>query len=908
MKKIIISAISLIIVSGIIILAVFLSKNKKSEDKRKQITYIDQNETSTQNITLNTDSVDDSTYVEEPIENNITYNTNINTEEIESSTIETDGNLNYIEGSENIKNSTYIEDVKESEIKENSTVETASNLNYIEASENIKNSTYIEDVKESEIIDNSTIETDGNLNYIEVSENIKNSTYIEDIKESEIIDNSTVETDSNLNYIEDSENIKKSTYIEDVKESEIIDNSTIETDSNLNYIEDSENIKNSTYIEDVKESEIIDNSTIETDNDDNSIYAKPKKTNITYNEGQLKFFNIEKNISSKILGENNKTQENDTYNYLSVLGVKSENKEENTNKTYYEGFFAILSSSYFNKSINKEQPLLYNKELNKIIYEDNQNKLIRNLEEQYLKKNENDDDDDEDYEEIKPFLEISFYKDGTYKEINRPYNLSEDNYKEMKDCLDLIIPKISNDSIFVKKINQETIEKVREDIQLSNSFKNDNTLRNLHEKKSFNYIKILRKIDEQNNTGYKIKGENSNESYYIDDDLEHYTYMGENEEENNITNLNCIDSYENNLTKLNTYEHSGVYSEFTEYRGSNMTKNISIIIDESNGLVKEIFSMTYMNVSKQEYLSQTDKDVYNEDNQIKEINLINANNEMNIINETTNIAEQNEENNNDNEYDLKEAKSIITIIFHHIIINISYYDGKLIDNIYNRYLNNFTYEENNSTLRILNRLKRVLSINDLDKYQLIEENNFRNLKEYGGEKFYGLKMLSHRKNVFQTNFLGLDISLGLANTYYPRTGQSYYSFKLDIGDYKISRNIKSFKTNQPIIIENVQQMSYKLLNMIYSTHINLEKENFIYKNKINSILKNLSDGFNTNIETNKLFSNIQNLYLKFSINKEQYQIYIDDLLKSIVLVNKNLTDLMAPFNSTGNILENYLNK
>ena len=65
--------------------------------------------------------------------------------------------------------------------------------------------------------------------------------------------------------------------------------------------------------------------------------------------------------------------------------------------------------------------------------------------------------------------------------------------------------------------------------------------------------------------------------------------MGEHEEENNITNLNCIDSYEDNLTKLNTYEHSGVYSEFTEYRGSNITKNISIIIDESNGLVKKYF-------------------------------------------------------------------------------------------------------------------------------------------------------------------------------------------------------------------------------------------------------------------------------------------------------------------------------
>ena len=205
-----------------------------------------------------------------------------------------------------------------------------------------------------------------------------------------------------------------------------------------------------------------------------------------------------------------------------------------------------------------------------------------------------------------------------------------------------------------------------------------------------------------------------------------------------------------------------------------MTKNISTIIDESNGLVKKIFSTTYINVSKQEYLSQTDKDIYNEDNQINEDNLIYANNEINeinITNETNNITEKNVDNNNDTIYDFKYARSMITVISHHIIINISYYDEKVIDNIYNRYLNNFTYEENNSSLRVLNRLKRALSINNLDKYEIIEGNKFRNLKENGGEKYYGLKILSHRKNVFQTNILDLDISLGLANTYYPSTGQ-----------------------------------------------------------------------------------------------------------------------------------------
>ena len=102
-------------------------------------------------------------------------------------------------------------------------------------------------------------------------------------------------------------------------------------------------------------------------------------------------------------------------------------------------------------------------------------------------------------------------------------------------------------------------------------------------------------------------------------------------------------------------------------------------------------------------------------------------------------------------------------------------------------------------------------------------------------------------------------------------------------------------------------MSYKLLKMIYSTHINLEKQNIINYNKINPIMKNILDVLNIKIVTTSLFSNRQNLYLKFSINKEQYQIYIDDLLNSIALVNNNLTDLIAPINSTENIMKNYIN-
>ena len=648
------------------------------------------------------------------------------------------------------------------------------------------------------------------------------------------------------------------------------------TTSTQNVTMETDNVDDSTYVEEpiigtdsIEESENINNST-------DNIYVKPKETNISYNEGQLRFYNIEKNISSEILGESNRTQENDTFNYISVLGIKNEKKEEYTNKSYYEGFFAILCSSYFNKTKKKEEPQLYNIELSKII----NNSLINNFEKKYIKK-----ENIEDNGNTKPFLKISFYNDGTYKNIKQPYNLSEENYKEMKDILDLIIPKIGNDRKFVEKINQETIEKEREIIQKNNSV-ND-----------YNNIKIFRKDDEKN---IPIEDKNSNNSYYINGDHSFFSDMNETKEEKSIINLNCIEN-DTYLAKLNIYENSGIYSNITRFRGSNRTINSSTYIDKNHGFVKEIFSRKYMDLSKQNCAIQTDKNVYNEVNSIKENDVINEQNEANI---TDQYEETNNKTNNNAQYDLNQT--IFVVISHHIFINESYYDEKAIDNIYNRYLNNFTYEENNSNKSMLNRLRRVLSLKDLDEYEIIEGNNIRNLQEYELESFYGLKKISHRKDIFKTNFLGLDIAFGLVNTYYPSLGQSNFNLKFDIGDFHISKNIESFKTNQPIIIENIQQMSYKLLKMMYSTHINLEKQNKINYNKINPIFENLLDILNITNETNNSFP-IQNLYLIFSQNKEKYQIYIDDLLNNSIIVNNNLTDLITPFNSTRNILENYLN-
>ena len=96
-----------------------------------------------------------------------------------------------------------------------------------------------------------------------------------------------------------------------------------------------------------------------------------KEVNITYTKNEFKIFNIEKNISSTIIGEEDIRDENFTFYYKCVFGIKNINEEDN----YYEGFFAILSIVYYNRT-NYETKIIYNNtELNKII---NQENVLRN--------------------------------------------------------------------------------------------------------------------------------------------------------------------------------------------------------------------------------------------------------------------------------------------------------------------------------------------------------------------------------------------------------------------------------------------------------------------------------------------------------------------------------------------------
>ena len=114
---------------------------------------------------------------------------------------------------------------------------------------------------------------------------------------------------------------------------------------------------------------------------------------------------------------------------------------------------------------------------------------------------------------------------------------------------------------------------------------------------------------------------------------------------------------------------------------------------------------------------------------------------------------------------------------------------------------------------------------------------------------------------------------------------------MDLGDLKISHEIKSLRTNQPIIIENIQQMSFKLLQMMYLTHQNIQEKNKIYHQKISSIIKKLLDNTNLNIDVPNKFTKKEDYYSLITNNNETFKNQYLYLSNNITEINKDLLNI-----------------
>ena len=255
---------------------------------------------------------------------------------------------------------------------------------------------------------------------------------------------------------------------------------------------------------------------------------------IKYTQDELRFFNIEKNISSTIKGEEgeeNQREQNNTLYYVCTMGILNKTSKGNINETYYEGFFAILSIVHYNSITGEKKLIKDNMDLINIINKENDNQLLETIQTLFNKRSKLSRKEEVVKEEtldtieddlVKPFLRLEFYQNGSYRNIYRPKDLSQKSFDEMKEFLDVIIPQISNETF-------ETVEEKRkENIKAK--------LAKLSENKDKKIYKIRRRLDqnekeEKNGMKVKDKDTNSNDSYYIESESFNSTNLIENEEE-----------------------------------------------------------------------------------------------------------------------------------------------------------------------------------------------------------------------------------------------------------------------------------------------------------------------------------------------------------------------------------------
>ena len=655
----------------------------------------------------------------------------------------------------------------------------------------------------------------------------------------------------------------------------------IDTDTNIYSNKPTEEVIDQSSSESSESS--VSSESLESQEDE----KKDFKINLSYKKNNLEFVNIEKNISSNMKGKKNQVH-NDSFVYNCIFGIENEINNGDSDGPYYTGFLFILNTIYKNitkiskNQMVKEYLIGFDKQLYDIIKKADQD-IIKNVEREIF----NYDSD----KEKKAFIKFDFYQNGSYREIYKPKSISQESFDECKEILDLILPKISKNLESKNEINQER------KLELLKSKFNYIKKGNNH-KKSYEIIQKSsrnRNLEQIESIIDKFEDIISNESYYISNKIFVDFDLDTDEIDNAFTN-STFKPYklDNNIIKLEINETGEVYSDASKYRGSKLENNITYILDE-NDLLKEIFGRKIINLSNQTFLGETDKKVYNQENSLKEEE-VNKNFDVFILNVLSNVS---------NLYILDYIQSLSSSIDYHAIINYSEFGREIINDINNEYINNFEFDNiiQNETAKLINKINSIFPNEFLNKFKLVEANknksneinDYEYLRELYGEenytgKFYGFnKSISFRKDFFKTNLFGMDIILGMANFYYPRTGNSYNSLKLDVGELHFSEDLNSFKTNEPIITENLQQMSFKLLKLMYLTHKNLiEEKNDITFDQIKDNIKNIAENEILDLQN----YDISTFYTILAANKNKYQIIINYLINGLISLNNNSKNII----------------
>ena len=577
-----------------------------------------------------------------------------------------------------------------------------------------------------------------------------------------------------------------------------------------------------------------------------------------------KIINLEVNTDDPVDNDNNMNK-NNTKNmtqytdFIFIIRGKKDEKDDNNLivKNIYTGYIGIINITLNNGT--NDMMVVYDEQLSKSIKNEKQNNL-RNIDE---KPNLNYVDEKNKL----CFIKIEFYENGEIKNIFLPEDFEVSNMDYISEIINLIIPKIS------PKLYSSNIESKIEEIELSKEAEDD-----------FNDTDIFNSIDLIDNNLRLLNNDSNDEDngtyeQYISSSSSSSSKSNDVELRQIIKNENSSIEDDDfiNLTEYSLYDLKNEQINFEE---NYVKKIIYSKIDHSGNLysIKEIQStvMNHDNGFESEEDEGKLERIYNDENMIS----------------LEDAVSEDEENNNNLKFNLSN-------IIYESINNIELSENSNVEEINKQIFNYFDsfnyslYNENNQTyLRFLQYKEKVLKENNWNKsdvkIEILTSKNSRNLDNEN--KFYGLSTSLYDKNLYKHNLLGLKLEGEANNEMGFSNGIASNYFIMKFGNINTKFTFDEKKTNMNIVVERINQMIFKLINLLNKSNNDLEKRNKIYSEIIIELEKNTSQLFEETFDYSGLFkSNLRDMY-----NQVQNftGVFFQELVELINRVHKNYTNIL----------------
>jgi len=503
--------------------------------------------------------------------------------------------------------------------------------------------------------------------------------------------------------------------------------------------------------------------------------------NIIYKTGVGYLYKSEEKseVISKNKNEVNTTNFIEYKNYLLLILEEKEEILDELKKIYYTGIFSLTSSYIKNKTHLMLTQL--DDKVNNILPKANNN-LRRAQDNNYA-----------DYHKdniTNPFFKIEFYENGIIRNIYIPDGFDKNYMISMETLLNLTIPKLTK-NFYVNNIEDQ----LNKDINQKNKEIEEEDEED-EENERLRFLNISEDNDIQISNGEQILTHPSNE----------------NELDVNV-DLMQIEKIKNekneSISKITELLLNNINNEYATMEGGTTNTTRIYYINEDKGSLVKIEENSILKLD-----NQKDEDD-NEDS--IEFGSINDNNNLFNIND---IIKNQTKNSNNKKY-IKPDFILNTTKTVNILDPIN--NQNIFKKLSNHF-NSFKYSEFNKNNYVQNL--RLLSIKNKSSDDIIIENlnsKIRKTKDEDIEKYYyGLNKVSDPRQITSENLMGIEMSQWVTSELDPSTGlvNSYVTIKL--GYFKYNFYFPQYQTNLNIIIQNINQFAYSLIQLILQTNSELK--------------------------------------------------------------------------------------